>query len=243
MNIFGRKTHVLILAIMISLSVATLSISSEQAAVNFAEPADAVKIQEAVNKNGEAFIYFYSTEYEKSINEADRISALAKKEKAGFVKINIANKESASVARTYSLSYVPTVIHIKKDIGIIEQFAGPKKLKMLAENRKLRTNPYEKIISENSKKGNVTFLEFYADWCNPCMEQMPKLDEAEKSSNGKLKIIRLHVDEEPEMVALYNVDGPPTNIILDSSGVPRLRTGAVSSPETVRALLNRLGII
>lgn len=239
----GKKLHVLILTTVILVSLCSRSINAVSISEIIEEPAEAVKIQEAVNKNGDAFIYFYSSEYEKSINEADRISALAKKEKAGFVKINIASKDAASVARTYSLSYVPTVIHIKKNIGIIEQFAGTKKLKGLTETRKLRTNPYEKIISENSRKGNVTFLEFYADWCNPCMEQMPKLEEAEKSSNGKLKVIRLHVDEEPEMVSLYNVDGPPINIILDSSGVPRLRTGAVSSPQTVRALLSRLGIL
>lgn len=243
MNKYGKKIYVLLIAVVISCSFAAFAAKGESVEEAAKESPVARKIVETVEKRGNAFIYFYSTEYETSIGEAGRIAALAEKEKAGFVKVNINDAESASLARTYSLTYVPTVIHIKKGVGIVEQFAGPKNLKRLTADRKIRVTPHEKELVDSAKNGQVTFLEFYADWCNPCVEQMPKLAEAEKSSNGKLKVLRLHVDSEPEMVALYNVDGPPTNIILDRNGIPRLRTKALSSPETVFALLNKLGII
>ena len=54
----------------------------------------------------------------------------------------------------------------------------------------------------------VQLLEFYADWCGPCNRLAPLLEEI-ASDNPNAKIVKVNVDENPQLAARYHIDSIP----------------------------------
>jgi len=201
-------------------------------------------IKKDLAKKSGVYLYFYADSYGTSINESARIEKIAKGEKAGFHLINVEDGELEAVSSIYNIEFVPTVLRLGRGAGVVEEFEGPKPVAALTAGRKRKNPPaLAKQISENSKKGSATLLEFYAEWCSPCMKMMPLLKEAEEKSGGRLKVVRIHVDKDGDTLRMYNVDSPPANIVLDADGVPRLRTGAIPSPQLLLDVLKDMGVI
>ncbi len=56
-------------------------------------------------------------------------------------------------------------------------------------------------------------VDFWAEWCGPCRALAPKLEEVATQFNGKVKVVKLNIDENPEAPAKYGVKGIPTMIL------------------------------
>jgi cytochrome c biogenesis protein CcmG, thiol:disulfide interchange protein DsbE len=95
-------------------------------------------------------------------------------------------------------------------------------------------------ISNDSLKGKVAIVDFWATWCAPCKTSFPKLEELSKKHSGKVEIVGVSVDDEKNGVAdfakengatfaigwdeghsiaeRWKVKSMPTTVILDASG-------------------------
>ena len=63
-------------------------------------------------------------------------------------------------------------------------------------------------------KSDVPVLvDFWAEWCGPCRALGPKLEELASEMGGKVKILKLNIDENPESPGKYGVRGVPTMIM------------------------------
>lgn len=56
-------------------------------------------------------------------------------------------------------------------------------------------------------------VDFWAEWCGPCRALGPKLEEISSEKAGKIKVVKLNIDENPEAPAKYGVKGIPTMIL------------------------------
>ena len=80
-------------------------------------------------------------------------------------------------------------------------------------------------------------VDFSAEWCAPCRMMEGTLEEIAAERAGKLKVVRVSVDESPAVATRYGVQGLPTLLLLqDGRPVTRL-TGYISK----QRLLKRLG--
>jgi thioredoxin 1 len=71
-------------------------------------------------------------------------------------------------------------------------------------------------------------VDFWAPWCPPCRAIGPELDAVAESMVGQAKILKLDVDEEPEVEARYGVKTIPTLIIFKNGEPVGTIHGAVS---------------
>ena len=76
----------------------------------------------------------------------------------------------------------------------------------------------------NSKKPVV--VDFWAEWCGPCRMIAPALEEIAGTLNGKVKIVKLNVDENPQTAAKYGIQSIPTLMIFKNGQMASRQIGA-----------------
>lgn len=82
-------------------------------------------------------------------------------------------------------------------------------------------------------------VDFYADWCGPCRMLAPTLERLAVEFSGKAKIVKVNVDEEPELANRFQVASIPTLVFLVGGKVVSTTSGL--APESgLRQALNQL---
>jgi thioredoxin 1 len=76
----------------------------------------------------------------------------------------------------------------------------------------------------NSKKPVV--VDFWAEWCGPCRMISPALEEISTSLNGKVKIVKLNVDENPATTTKYGIMSIPTLMLFKDGQLASRQVGA-----------------
>ncbi len=71
-------------------------------------------------------------------------------------------------------------------------------------------------------------VDFWAPWCGPCQNLMPTLEAIALEYEGKVSILKLNVDENPQIAAKYGVRGIPTLILFKGAQAAATCVGALS---------------
>ena len=74
-------------------------------------------------------------------------------------------------------------------------------------------------------------VDFYADWCGPCRQLSPVLDELAKEYSGKLIIYKVNVDNERGLATFFGIRSIPTLLFIPMKGKPQRSLGALSKTE------------
>lgn len=82
-------------------------------------------------------------------------------------------------------------------------------------------------------------VDFWASWCIPSQMMMPVLDKLCKDYNGKVKIKKLNVDQNPKTRDKYEILGCPT-FILFKNGVELIRKVGAHSENQLREIINSI---
>ena len=74
-------------------------------------------------------------------------------------------------------------------------------------------------------------VDFWSSWCPPCKMVEPVIKDLAEQYNGRLKIGKLNVDQNPKTATRYAIQGVPTFIVFNSGKVRQRRTGAQSEAQ------------
>src|SRR5690606_12740956 len=85
--------------------------------------------------------------------------------------------------------------------------------------------------SEVLKSSEPVLVDFWAEWCGPCKMIAPILDEVARASAGRLKVVKLNIDDNPETPPKYNIRGIPTLMLFKNGGVEATKVGAMSKSQ------------
>lgn len=71
-----------------------------------------------------------------------------------------------------------------------------------------------------------TIIDFWAEWCAPCRQIKPIIEDLATRYDGKIKIVKLNVDENPQTMTKYNIRSIPTLLAFKGGTVVKQVQGA-----------------
>jgi thioredoxin 1 len=80
--------------------------------------------------------------------------------------------------------------------------------------------------SEVLKSNEPVVVDFWAEWCGPCKMIAPALEEIAGSLGGKVKIVKLNVDENPATAQKYGIMSIPTLMLFKNGELASRQVGA-----------------
>ncbi len=72
------------------------------------------------------------------------------------------------------------------------------------------------------------FVDFWAEWCGPCRMVSPVVEELSNDYDGKVKCVKVNVDEANELASKYNIFSIPTLAIFKNGKLVNQQVGAAS---------------
>ncbi len=79
-------------------------------------------------------------------------------------------------------------------------------------------------------------VDFWAPWCGPCKMIVPLLEELAKAYEGRIKIVKLNVDDNPDSPSRYSIMSIPTLIFFNKGKVMEQLVGALGKTELKRKI-------
>ena len=88
------------------------------------------------------------------------------------------------------------------------------------------------VVSDQSfetevlKSDTPVLVDFWAEWCDPCRMIGPSLEDIAKEMDGKLKVVKVNIDENPMAPTRYGVRSIPTLLLFKNGQVAATKIGA-----------------
>jgi thioredoxin 1 len=90
--------------------------------------------------------------------------------------------------------------------------------------------------TEVLKSDTPVLLDFWAEWCGPCKSIAPMLDDIAKDYSGRLKVVKINIDENQKTPMTYGVRGIPTLMVFKGGKVEATQIGAVGKGQLTQMI-------
>jgi thioredoxin len=88
------------------------------------------------------------------------------------------------------------------------------------------------------KSSEPVLVDFFAEWCGPCKAMAPALDAVASEMKGKLKVVKLDVDKNPNVTTKYGIRAMPTLMIFKGGQVAAQHVGALVQKKKLEDWVN-----
>lgn len=89
--------------------------------------------------------------------------------------------------------------------------------------RAVTTANFQAEVLSNTKP---VLVDFWAEWCGPCRMVSPIVDELGNDYADKLDVVKVNVDEEPQLAQQYGITGIPSLLVFKGGEVAKTMVGA-----------------
>ena len=83
-------------------------------------------------------------------------------------------------------------------------------------------------------------VDFHALWCSPCKMQSPILKDVAAELGDKIKVIKIDIDQNPELASRYNIQSVPTLMIFKNGEIKYKQAGVHSRPQLMDVIIKNL---
>jgi len=84
------------------------------------------------------------------------------------------------------------------------------------------------------KAEGPVLVDFWAEWCGPCKQIAPILEDLAQELNGKVRVAKVNIDENPMIPTKYGVRGIPTLMLFKDGQVAGTKIGAMPKTDLMR---------
>lgn len=85
--------------------------------------------------------------------------------------------------------------------------------------------------SEVLKSSEPVLVDFWAEWCGPCKMMSPVVDQIASEMNGKIKVVKINIDENPNTPTRYGIRGIPTFMVFKNGQLVETKVGGMSKAQ------------
>jgi thioredoxin 1 len=110
----------------------------------------------------------------------------------------------------------------------------------MANSKNVLTATDSNLETEVLKNTELTLVDFWAEWCGPCRALAPTLDALADEYQGKVKVYKLNVDENPDSAQKFKVRGIPTVMLVKNGQVVDQLVGNQPKDSFVAAITKHL---
>lgn len=90
---------------------------------------------------------------------------------------------------------------------------------------------------DNGISSGLTLVDFWAEWCAPCLALGPTMDELAESYAEKLTVAKVNIDSNPNIPAKFGIRGIPTVILFKDGEQVDIFVG--NSPQAIKEMVER----
>src|SRR3979409_1633558 len=123
-------------------------------------------------------------------------------------------------------------------VTIVEQGSGPAPQATSDLIKETTTQTFVKDVIEESKRQPV-LIDFWAPWCGPCKQLTPVLEKAVRAAKGKVKLVKMNIDEHPAIPGQMGIQSIPAVIAFVNGQPADGFMGAVPESQ-VNAFIDKL---
>lgn len=118
-----------------------------------------------------------------------------------------------------------------------QRVARPRTVANAGKVQKVTPEELEVAIANRDK---AILVDFFATWCGPCLLLAQELEKVAEDMGDKVDILKLDVDENPELASQLQIAGLPTMIFIGTDdSKPALRSEGLMTAETIKNILKK----
>jgi len=105
-------------------------------------------------------------------------------------------------------------------------------------NEAFKKNVFNYVANKEWKYegSKPAIIDFYADWCPPCRQLSPLVEEIAKEYEGKIVVYKVNTDKEKELARSLGIESLPTLLFIPAKGQPHITLGYIPKENIVKTI-------